>query len=274
MSEHYATATGGGEGIPLPSPRDQEVLLEAWREVLAEVLATRDNEWKQQVRAIKAESAAVIAELRASAAEIRSTMETMIENRLAKIREPADGPRGESGPRGEPGPPGNIERAHGYVEGSVRYRGDIVTHRGATFQALCDTAREPPHEDWICLARAGEDGKAGRDGRSLNVRGTFKAEESYRALDIVALNGGSFIARRDDPGNCPGDGWQLMSTPGKRGQQGPRGERGPTGPAGAAIQSWRIDHERYQATPLMSDGSEGPPLELRPLFEQFHTEAR
>jgi retron-type reverse transcriptase len=36
--------------------------------------------------------------------------------------------------------------------------------------------------------------------------------------------------------------------------------------------AWRRDWERYQATPLMSDGSEGPPLELRPLFEQFHAE--
>ena len=109
--------------------------------------------------------------------------------------------------------------------------------------------------------------------RSPNVRGTFKTGESYRAFDIVALNGGTFIARRDYPGDCPGEGWQLMSTPGRRGQQGPRGERGPAGPAGPTIQSWRINCECYQATPLMSDGSEGPRLELRPLFEQFHNEA-
>jgi hypothetical protein len=67
-----------------------------------------------------------------------------------------------------------------------------------------------------------------------------------------------------------------MSMPGRRGQQGPRGERGPAGPAGPmgpAIKSWQIDWERYQATPLMSDGSEGPTLELRPLFEQFLMEA-
>jgi hypothetical protein len=104
----------------------------------------------------------------------------------------------------------------------------------------------------------------------------FQGGESYRAFDIVALNGGCFIARRDDPGDCPGEGWQLMSTPGKRGQQGPRGERGPaglTGPAGPAIKNGQIDWERYQATPLMSDGSEGPTLELRPLFEQFLMEA-
>ena len=49
--------------------------------------------------------------------------------------------------------------------------------------------------------------------------------------DIVALNGGSFIARHDDPGECPGSGWQSLTLPGKRGERGPHGERGPAGSA-------------------------------------------
>jgi hypothetical protein len=40
------------------------------------------------------------------------------------------------------------------------------------------------------------------------------------------------------------------------------------------IQKWRLDRANYIAVPVMSDGREGPPLELRSLFEQFHTEAR
>ena len=252
---------------------DQEVILDAWREALAQVLLRRDNEWKQQLRAIKAESMAAVAEMRANVAEIRSTMEVMIEERLAQIREPADGPRGKSGPRGEPGPPGKIERSNGYVEDAVHYRGDIVTHRGSTYQARCDTAREPPHEDWVCVAHAGVDGKDGCDGRSLEVRGLFKATKKLRALDVVALNGGSFIAKRDNPGPCPGAGWQLIASQGKRGD---RGERGLQGIAGVpvVIQKWRLDRDNYIAVPVMSDGREGPPLELRSLFEQFHTEAR
>jgi hypothetical protein len=67
---HYASTAGGEEGIPAPSPQDQDAMLEAWREVLAQVLHTRDNEWKQQLRAIKAESMAAVAELRARAAEL------------------------------------------------------------------------------------------------------------------------------------------------------------------------------------------------------------
>jgi hypothetical protein len=71
----YASTAGGGGGLPAPSPQDQELVLEAWREALAEVLHSRDKEWRQQLRAIKAESMAAIAELRANAAETRSTME-------------------------------------------------------------------------------------------------------------------------------------------------------------------------------------------------------
>ena len=73
-SGHYASAASGGEGIPAPSPQQQEVMLDAWREALAQVLRRRDNDWQQQLRAIKAESMAAIAELRATAAEIRSTI--------------------------------------------------------------------------------------------------------------------------------------------------------------------------------------------------------
>ena len=32
---------------------------------------------------------------------------------------------------------------------------------------------------------------------------------------------------------------------------------------------WRIDPAAYAAVPLLSDGSEGAPLELRGLFKQF-----
>jgi hypothetical protein len=270
---YYASAAGGGEGIQAPSPQHQEAMLEAWHKVLGQILGRRDNEWRQQLRAIKAESLAAIAELRANAAEFRGAMEAMVEQRLAQIRQPGDGPRGAPGPRGEPGPPGKLERVHRYVENVVHYRGDMVMHRGSTYQARCDTAREPPHEDWICVAYAGVDGRDGRDGRSLNMRGTFKAGESYLAPDIVALNGSSFVAKKDNPGPCPGPGWQLIASQGKRGDKGERGLQGIPG-VPVVIQQWRLDRDNYIAVPVMSDGREGPPLELRSLFEQFHTEAR
>jgi hypothetical protein len=43
--------------------------------------------------------------------------------------------------------------------------------------------------------------------------------------------------------------------------------------SGATISGWKVDRARYVATPVMSDGREGPPLELRELFEQFLSDA-
>ena len=269
---HYASTAGGEEGIPAPSPQEQEPILEAWREVLGEVLHTRDSEWKQQLQVVKTQSMAAIAELRASAAEFRSAMEATVEKRLAQIREPADGPRGEPGERG---PMGWLKTAAPFAEGDVHYEGDVVLHMGSTYQASCDTAREPPHHHWACLATAGRDGS---DGRSLRVRGTFKAGESYLALDVVAREGGSFIARKDDPGDCPGDGWQSLTLPGRRGDHGPKGERGETGERGPqgehgergpGIIGWDIDRDNYTVSAVLSDQTRSGPLDLRGLFEQY-----
>ncbi|MEY9235157.1 hypothetical protein ABIF68_003668 [Bradyrhizobium japonicum] len=269
--KHHAGSAGGGEGIP--PPKDQDLMLDAWREVLAQVLHTRDNEWKQQLRAIKAESLAAVAEMRANVAETRSAMEDMIAKRLAQIREPADGARGELGPRGEPGPPGKIETVRAYVHGAVHYERDVVVHEGSTYMAKHDTARTPPHDDWQLIAARG------RDAAMPKIMGTYREGESYSFLNIVALGGSSFVARTDDPGPCPGEGWQLIASagrPGKQGQKGERGEQGQRGERGAVaptILGWKIDRERYCATPIMSDNSEVEPLQLRALFEQFHDEA-
>ena len=108
------------------------------------------------------------------------------------------------------------------------------------------------------------------------MRVTFNETAEYHRLDVVALNGGSFIALKDAPGPCPGSGWQLLASQGKRGVAGEKGERGPQGSpgsSGATIREWKIDRARYVATPVMSDGREGPPLELRGLFEQFLADA-
>jgi len=177
---------------------------------------------------------------------------------------------GERGERGEPGPQGRLPVAKIWQSDVVHYEGAVVTHDGALFQAVRDTGTTPGGADWVCLAASG------RDGRSVIVHGTYDAKIKYQRLDIVSLNGGSFIARRDEPGGCPGEGWQLIASQGKAGrpgEQGPQGERGLKGDAGAAapwIKSWEIDRSRYCAVPVMSDGNRGPAIELRALFEQFH----
>jgi hypothetical protein len=99
---------------------------------------------------------------------------------------------------------------------------------------------------------------------SQRIRGTFSAREKYTLGDVVALDGASFIARRDDPGSCPGAGWQLLA---RQGSRGIAGERGAPGRDAPTIKSWKVDRQRYLVIPVMSDGREGPVLELRALFE-------
>ena len=189
-----------------------------------------------------------------------------------------EGPIGATGPQGErgiEGPPGKLPVVRAWSD-EVHYDGDVVTYSGALWQARCDTGRPPPHDDWICIAARGNDAVMPK------IVGTWREGEAYSFMNIVALGGSSFIARADDPGPCPGDGWQLIASAGRQGKPGPQGERGAPGASGErglpgiapSILGWKIDRAAYSATPIMSDGSDVEPLQLRPLFEQFHSEAR
>lgn len=152
----------------------------------------------------------------------------------------APGPQGERGPAGERGERGEAGMLPlvGAWEDRVYRAADVVAHAGAVYQAGRDTGKAPPHADWLCIVPAAKDG---RDGLSFNPRSTWSADETYTRLDVVALDGGAFVARRDDPGPCPGEGWMLMvqrgkpGRPGEKGDRGDRGERGAPGPAVASI---------------------------------------
>jgi len=171
----------------------------------------------------------------------------------------------------QPPPPAQFPSVKAFSADTIYHEGDIVAFAGGTYQATKDTARAPGAQDWVCLASAGD---------SFTVRGTFNKTAEYRRLDVVALNGGSFIALKDAPGPCPGSGWQLIASQGKRGAAGENGERGAQGPqgnpglSGATIRGWKIDREKYLAMPLMSDGRDGPPLELLGLFQQFFADVQ
>jgi hypothetical protein len=186
-------------------------------------------------------------------------------------------PPGPPGPPGTPGAPGKLPIVKLWQPESVSYEAQVVSYGGATYQALRDTAQVPGGSDWICLALAG------RDAVTPEVRGTYKQDEQYKKLDIVALNGSSFIARRENPGSCPGPNWQALSLIGKRGPAGPkgdRGERGEQGPRGAEgeagpiIASWQMDEANYTMRAVMSDGSLGSTINLRTMFERYHDEVR
>jgi hypothetical protein len=298
--------------VPPDSPA-AATLLEAWREALCEVLDVQQREWQRERALIEAQAQSITAQLQATAANLRNDIADMVKARLAELKDgvPGDrgdpgepGPVGPAGPQGEPGAPGTLgppgsvgpaglqgepglngkdgapgklPKVKEWSEG-VWYDGDVVRHNGGTYQAERDNANTPGScLDWICLAAPG------LDAPLLNVRGTFVADGKYKRLDVVALNGSSFVARTDEPGDCPGAGWQLIASagrpgkPGLKGDSGEPGERGPSGQRGAAaptIRQWAVDRKQFRATPIMSDGSEAPALELRTLFEQFQIEAK
>jgi hypothetical protein len=111
-----------------------------------------------------------------------------------------------------------------------------------------------------------------RAQRSLSVVGTYSGDTRYRMLDVVATGGASFCAKRDDPGVCPGDDWQLIASQGKKGNPGRDGVDGKPGRDAPRIERWLTNCENFTAVPIMSDGSRGAPLELRALFERYNAE--
>ena len=91
-----------------------------------------------------------------------------------------------------------------------------------------------------------------RGGWTPRIRGTRVSTEKYQALDLVARDGTIWLCKHSDPGECPGEGWQLVSQRGKTGAPGPIGPRGETGPpgpqgqTGPTIIGWDIDKKRFR----------------------------
>lgn len=165
-----------------------------------------------------------------------------------------DGEKGERGQKGEPGRNGTLPIVEVWKADQIHYEGSVVTHDGGTWQARCDTGRAPPHEDWACLARSGRDGM---DGASFKICGTWDVTKQYGALNVAILNGGAFVAKKDNPGPCPGDDWQIMASQGKQGKPGEKGATGPRGERGdpgVSVIGMSVDDEGL-VTLLRSDGS-------------------
>jgi hypothetical protein len=244
-------------------------------EEFAKLIADLNEAFNKNIDVFDAKVKAAIATCERATAEMHSTIPAMIDEAVAKhvaqamanIRQPADGAPGPAGP------PGKLEIVKDHVEGQVYYERDlVVAGDGALYQAERDTAATPPHIDWRCITRAGRDGK---DALNFRIEGTFDRAAKYHRLSIVTLNGSCFVARHDDPGPCPGEGWQLLASAGKRGKQGPkgeRGERGSMGPLATAprIASSEIDAE-YNLNLRYTDGSRDT-IPLRPAFAQFFSE--
>jgi hypothetical protein len=180
-----------------------------------------------------------------------------------------DGAPGERGLEGPPGPPGTPPIVRRW-EPRIYDAGAWVVRDGAIFQAQEQTGKEWHQADWLCVV------EKPADGRSFEICDTYDPNIAYRALSVVTLNNSWFIAKVDNPGPCPGEDWKSgpVGKRGKDGIPGQRGERGLPGEPGVSQVGWKVDPRAYAIIPVMSDGSEGAPLVLRDLFEQFLTETR
>lgn len=127
---------------------------------------------------------------------------------------------------------------------------------------------------------------------TFRAKGTYDARTVYNYLDVVTKDSSSFVALRDSPGTCPGDGWQMIACGGKRGPEGQRGPAGPMGPAprfsgagfshrGMEIQtsdgvislfrSIKVDPQSFTLKFIANDDS-ALTISLLPLFQSFHAQ--
>lgn len=107
--------------------------------------------------------------------------------------------------------------------------------------------------------------KDGKDAYPGQARGLFDPDGSYRALDVVSLNGCEWRAKHDNPGPLPGDGWMLSA---QRGKPGKAAAALPAiaGKDGASIIAGAFDRDAMQLT-LARDDGEAFTIDFLPLAE-------
>lgn len=107
--------------------------------------------------------------------------------------------------------------------------------------------------------------KDGKDAYPGEARGLFDPTATYRALDVVSLNGCEWRAKTDNPGPLPGDGWMLSA---QRGKPGKAAVPLPAvaGKAGASIIAGAFDRDAMELT-LARDDGEAFTIDFLPLAE-------
>lgn len=168
------------------------------------------------------------------------------------------GPRGPEGKEGPKGEPGEMTTCKTWSPDVITYRHAIVTHDGQAWQALADTATEPAEgAHWALLAARG------RDGAGIEPQGRYEPDRTYLKLDAVAFDGSLWLAKHDEPGPLPGDGWMLAARAGGKGRPG---DRGLQGPPGAGVIEARVEG---MTIVLGTDDGRGVRIDLRPAFIAF-----
>ena len=175
------------------------------------------------------------------------------------------GPKGEKGDRGERGETARFEPPKLWEKG-VYYEGELVFADRSTWCARRDTSEAPPHDDWVPVALGGVDGVSG------SPRGLYDPANSYSKLDRVAHDGSEWVAKHDDPGLLPGDGWMLSARAGSKGKTGDKGAQGPRGEKGAdGVGLKEIAVRDFAIVLELTDGRTHK-IDLRDMFVRYNEE--
>jgi hypothetical protein len=92
-------------------------------------------------------------------------------------------------------------------------------------------------------------------------------EARHETRELKLVQESMRIANRGERG-CDG----ARGVPGRDGQQGPQGPRGERGEAGARAAGFITNPEEFSAVLQITDGTPGPTLRLRPLFEAYDSQ--
>ena len=150
-------------------------------------------------------------------------------DRASRANPAQPGERGEKGDQGEPGEPAPDPTEDMVAAALEKVREDRLEIDEKLFAATRRFDRLSAElEERLASLKDGEPGPAGpasRDRKAATAAMAAPARraayttrrETYRKLDRVSFNGSEWIARKDDPGPLPGDGW-MLGAQGKTGQ--------------------------------------------------------
>jgi hypothetical protein len=93
------------------------------------------------------------------------------------------------------------------------------------------------------------------------------AEARAETRELKTIQESMRTASRGEKGQTGARG-----VPGRDGQPGPQGPRGEKGESGARAASFLVNPAEYSAALILSDGSPGAQLRMRPLFKRFAEE--
>lgn len=208
------------------------------------------NEEKARVAADR-ELAADLARLRERVDEYGTIIDLKVAAATAHLRNGIDGQPGPAGEPGPPGPPGAPGEPGAVGERGLSGEPGLPGSAGEPGPQGAQGPQGPSGE----TGARGEKGERGTDARSWQHRRTYDPTGAYIEGDVVAHDGGSWLALRDAPGALPGDDWAQLTVRGQRGKPGDRGERGLPGPEGRGIADVFVSETGEELVVEFTDGA-------------------